>query len=343
MENKRKPRGYWDNYETCYEAARKCDSKTEFTKRFPTAYSQAIKVREDGKRWIDDYHWFKRPVQHNIKWKGNYDACYQEARKYETRTEFAKCSAGAYQVALDEGWLDDYYWLKRDLDIYKNKKDNIYGYFFNELNSVYIGRTINPKQRDNSHRHKSTVYKFAVSNNIPVPQMIILESNLTPDEGLEREDYYVKKYKEEGWNLLNKAKTGKNSGSLGSASKRWTYNRTYNEARKYRNRTQFRKGCSGGYDAAYREGWLDDYYWFEEVKNTPKPVIQLTLGGNIISFFESASKAAKTTNCKQGNISACCRGKQQTSGGFGWIQDTVDSLLIEKMNRTIRNRENIAA
>lgn len=314
----RKNRNYWNNYETCYEAARKCCSKTEFTKRLPTAYSQALKVREGGKRWIDDYYWFKRPVQHNIKWKGNYDACYQEARKYETRSEFAKCSAGAYQVALDEGWLDDYYWFKRDLDIYKNKRDNVYGYIFNELNSIYIGRTINPKQRDNSHRHKSAVYNFAVSNNIPVPQMTILKSDLTPVEGLEWEDFYVNKYKEEGWNILNIAPTGVGSGSLGFASKRWTYNRTYNEARKYRNRTEFRKECSGGYDAAYRNGWLDDYYWFEKKQNKPQSVVQITFNGNLVGVFNSASKAAKRTDCKQGNISACCRGKQQTSGGYKW-------------------------
>lgn len=338
----RKSRNYW-NYENCYQAASQCKTKTEFTKRYPTAYCNAVKKRENGKRWIDDYYWFVRPVQHNKKWKDNYEACYEEALKYDSRSAFAKGNPSAYQIALETGWLDDYYWFKRELDIYVNKKDNVYGYFFDELKSVYIGRTINPTQRNAYHKNKGSVFQFAALNNIPIPQMTILKFDLTPAEGLEWEDYYVSEYKKNGWNVINKAKTGVDSGSLGAASKLWTYKKCYEEAKKYKNRLQFRKACGGGWDAAYRNGWLDDYYWFDEIKNKPKPVLQLTLGGNLMSFFESASKAGKATNCKQGNISACCRGKQQTSGGFRWIQDTVDSFLIDKMNRTIRNRENIAA
>ena len=43
--------------------------------------------------------------------------------------------------------------------------------------------------------------------------MEIIEDGLTIKQGLEREDYYVRKFKEEGWNVLNKMKTGIVSGS----------------------------------------------------------------------------------------------------------------------------------
>ena len=43
--------------------------------------------------------------------------------------------------------------------------------------------------------------------------MEIIEDGLTIKQGLEREDYYVQKFKNEGWNVLNKMKTGIVSGS----------------------------------------------------------------------------------------------------------------------------------
>jgi hypothetical protein len=43
--------------------------------------------------------------------KWNYDTCYQEALKYNSRTEFRK-SGRPYQVASKEGWINDYTWLE---------------------------------------------------------------------------------------------------------------------------------------------------------------------------------------------------------------------------------------
>ena len=93
--------------------------------------------------------------------------------------------------------------------------------------------------------------------------MIILEKKLSLEEGLEKEDYYVNKYREEGWNILNKAKTGKKSGSLGSIGNgKWNRKTCYEEAKKYKTRNEFQKRSNSAYNAARRNGWLDDYTWF---------------------------------------------------------------------------------
>ncbi len=44
------------------------------------------------------------------------------------------------------------------------------------------------------------------------------------------------------------------------------YDHCYKEARKYKNRRGFQKGCYGAYTKAWRNGWLNDYIWFEERK-----------------------------------------------------------------------------
>ena len=96
-ENRRKK---W-NRETCYNEAKKYNSKNKFQIGSSSAYNVAWK---NG--WLDDYIWFKNP---NIKW--DYDACYNEAKKYKSRTKFYKSNNQAYQTARKNGWLDDYTWF----------------------------------------------------------------------------------------------------------------------------------------------------------------------------------------------------------------------------------------
>ena len=50
---KKTPNGYW-NYETCYMAAKKCKTRTEFYRRFSGAYDVVMK---NG--WINDYFWLE--------------------------------------------------------------------------------------------------------------------------------------------------------------------------------------------------------------------------------------------------------------------------------------------
>ena len=43
----------------------------------------------------------------------------------------------------------------------------------------------------------------------------------------------------------------------------WTYERCYEEAKKYKCKADFQKGKRGAYKAALREGWLKDYTWMK--------------------------------------------------------------------------------
>ena len=48
-----------------------------------------------------------------MKLKWTYENCYNEAKKYDTRTEFRISSGGCYAAALKNNWLDDYYWMPK--------------------------------------------------------------------------------------------------------------------------------------------------------------------------------------------------------------------------------------
>ena len=49
-----------------------------------------------------------------------------------------------------------------------------------------------------------------------------------------------------------------------------------------------------------------------------KAVYMFNLNGTLVKSFDSVVKAANFTGIDKGNISTCCRGKKQSSGGFMW-------------------------
>ena len=304
FEEKQKPSGYW-TYETCYQEAQKYNSRSEFEKACGSACHVA---RKNG--WLDKYTWLIRPKQHNIKWTEQ--TCYNEAQKYNSRIEFQKGCGSAYHVARKNDWLDNYTWFEKDLNPYKNNLDNIYCYIFEELNSVYVGRTININERNTQHNTKtnSAVYQFAQKHNIVIPQITILETNLSLEQGREKEDFYVTKYKSEGWNVLNKAKTGKNSGSLGKlGGGKWNKKTCYQEAQKYNSRSEFSNGCGSAYNVACKNNWLDNYTWFIEQQ---KPSGYWT--------YETCYQEAQKYNSRS-EFSKACGSAYDVARKNGWLDN----------------------
>ena len=49
-----------------------------------------------------------------------------------------------------------------------------------------------------------------------------------------------------------------------------------------------------------------------------KPIIQYSLDNKFICLFNSITEAGRKTGVDTGSISACCRGRQKTAGGFMW-------------------------
>lgn len=193
-------------YETCLLEAKKYTTISNFKKNANGALKCAVK-----NNWIKDFYWLKRP----IKWSK--EIVYKEAKKYSSKYEFQTKSKYAYNKALKEGWLDEFVWLKTPEHKENNVNDKIhcvYAYFDNDNKSIYVGRTNNVKLRHNQHnriQHKSKKYDTVKTHfseiNKKLPQPVILSENLTLEESQYYEDYFMKYYKNNGWNVINKGKT----------------------------------------------------------------------------------------------------------------------------------------
>jgi hypothetical protein len=93
------PFEYWDDYDHCYNEAKKYHSRAEFEKNNNSACRNA---RKNG--WIDEYTWFKPLTGY---W--TYEACKAEAAKYEKRGQFKAGCPGAYSKSRINGWLDEFF------------------------------------------------------------------------------------------------------------------------------------------------------------------------------------------------------------------------------------------
>lgn len=252
----RKPRGYW-NKETCYTLAKECSTKNDMLKKNGAAYHLALK---NG--WISDYVWFRNGYLDRPS-RGGFERCRNIALTCKTYGEFLKKDKSAYNTSYRNGWLPMFDWLTRSDKKFTKKVDSVYVYEFKDLNIAYIGRTGNVKKRDTQHRtfKESSVFSFAKTHNVNVPKIKILATNLTIEEGLIKEDEFCKIYISNGWTLINKAKTGLQSGSIGWIGTKWTKKKCKEEALKYKTLKEFRLGSQVAYRKALANGWIPDYTW----------------------------------------------------------------------------------
>ena len=152
----------------------------------------------------------------------------------------------------------------------KTKKDNVYVYIWEGLNTIYVGRTKNPKSRHYQHKHRENerTYKFSSEHHVEHPKMIIIETDLTVEEGVEREKYWINEYrKNKQYNVLNKSC----GGQVGKLSK-LTEEEKKEHQRKY---YQSNKNSKIEYQKKYRKTHKNydkeqSKIWYEKHKEEKK-------------------------------------------------------------------------
>ena len=73
------------------------------------------------------------------------------------------------------------------------------------------------------------------------------------------------------------------------------------------------KTCKGFY---WSYAYIDQY--IPQIDLRKKKVIQLSLEGNLLNTFDSASQASKITGVSKSCVTRCCRGERTQSKGFLW-------------------------
>lgn len=238
--NKRKSRGYWNNYEHCYEEAKKYKSRSEFEKNSARAYHISFK---NG--WIDDYDWFQKPTVWNKYWTK--ELCEEEAKKYRYSTEFRKNCGGAWNKAYQEGWLKDYVWFEDGNKIKADEKR-----IWNKETCYELAKQC--VSRSDFKRHNQCAYDTARKNGW-LNEYIWFRSGF--------DVYYENGIK-------------------------WTYEKTKEESKKYTSRQEFCDNCVGGYTRALKQGWLDDFTWLK-----PKLIKEAKSHGSVYwvyGYFDFGNK-----------------------------------------------------
>ncbi len=187
----------------------------------------------------------------------NETTCYEEAKKYDTLSDFFTNSKTAYGIAVKNDWLKNYTWLER-LEVFRWTEDTC-----KEESKKY--KTVT-EFREGS----AGAYAAAKKNNW-LKNYTWLEETFRWTEELCYEE--AKRYK------LRSEFHDKSPGAykvarvngwikdynwfIESPRTKWTKETCYNEAKKYKTIYDFRNNGSVAYGAAAKHGWLKDYTWLE--------------------------------------------------------------------------------
>ena len=261
--------------------------------------------------------------------------CIEVVKKYDYLSDFIKENESMYSVILHNGWKNVLNDLKRGGSKYK-RCIYAYEFFVGEEKYVYVGLTFNLDIRDNGHKKdkNSAVYRFSEKNNIPIPTPIRLTEYVDKQEASKLEGEYLKLYKENNWNILNRAKTG----GLGGKNTMATYTKEYciSLAKKYDLIAKFAEENSWAYFLIRKNKWVEEAFAHMKIYDRKKDntinkkVYQFTLDGEKIGEYCSISEANRVTNVKNSGISKCCSGERKTAGGFRWsFKDNISTISID--------------
>ncbi len=226
------------------DEAKKYSKMSDFWKYSSSAAQTA---RDRGKEFYDQ---ITNHLETITQWTD--EMLKDEAKKYKTLPEFKKNSPNAVQAAYSRGII-------QDITMHMEKtgsrfKRLIYAYEFPDK-SVYVGLTFNLDKRDRSHMKSPTsAVNIHIQNTGLKPIRKSLTDYMTKEEASKMEGKLKDKYENEGWTILNRAKTG----ALGGDVLKWTEDAIRQEALKYNTLSDFYKYSASALNRAKQLG--KDFY-----------------------------------------------------------------------------------
>jgi predicted GIY-YIG superfamily endonuclease len=203
-----------------------------------------------------------------LKYRKKYwtkEKCQELALECESRSDFHTKYRAAFDVSSKNNWLND---ICSHMNQLNDNYRCIYVYEFSD-NSAYIGLTYDLNDRHYRHmsnyNNNGSVYKHIKKTSI-IPELKQLTDYLEIEEAKLKEQHYVEKYKNEGWNILNKVKTG----SLGGITLIWTKEKCQEVALKCKTKSEFYIKYTSASSSALKNGWIDEICSHMENKTKPK-------------------------------------------------------------------------
>lgn len=194
----------------------------------------------------------------------SYDNCAAEALKYLTKKEFNEKSPSASSIAYNNGWMNK---ISTHMALYGNKyKRCVYSYEFIEDKSVYVGLTHNIIERQNGRNcHNTDQVTKHINETRYIPIRKQLTNYIDVETASKLEGECVEKYKNDGWNILNIAKTG----GIGGNTLFWTKEKCFEIARQCKSRSEFHKH-RGTYSSSLKNGWINEINLILKSNKGPK-------------------------------------------------------------------------
>jgi hypothetical protein len=241
----RKRNNYW-TLEKCIDDSLKYTTKSDWIKNSAGAYDAA---HRNG--WLDIC---SKHMKIFTKPKGFWtlEHCQEDALKFTNKLEWAKISAGAYDAAIRNNWME--LCCKHMISLGSKYRRLIYAFEFSDK-SVYVGLTFNIEKRKSDHllSNKSAVHKFIQKTKLDY-EFKVLSDYLDRDNASIEEGKFLKIYKDNGWRILNRIKTG----GLGGDIRKWTKETCIIEALKYSTKTDWINAPNASYQIAVKHDWFED-------------------------------------------------------------------------------------
>ena len=214
--------------ERLQDAADECATIMQFREHFSSAYTTAC-----TRGLIDElFRNHKGKIRlKNVNGYWTKERALEEAHKYETRYEFQMGSRQAWAASQRNGWLDE---VCAHMEFVGSRYERVVYLIRSPVEKIgYIGLSMAPQKR--YQQHLRTNHR-RLSPLLQAPHVLeILTPFMPKDMAAKLEVESIKKFKSEGWTLLN----SKAGGGLGGSHLIWTKEATRAEAGKYKTRGSF--------------------------------------------------------------------------------------------------------
>lgn len=183
------------------------------------------------------------------------DICEMYAKQCKTIKEFIQKYGHSVYGACRNFGKNDESWYKHitaHMEILGSRNRRlIYAYEFVD-NSIYVGLTYNPNERDRQHKISGSVFNHTEQTGL-IADISELTEFLEVEEAKRMEEYYVDYFREKGKIILNKVKTG----GIGGQPTKWTYEKCKEISMLYNKKTTFREDYPITYTKICKNKWFE--------------------------------------------------------------------------------------